>query len=122
MNEFGYHEKMDGEEIFRPFRQIVGGWHIKDLRRDEFRRPRCVHVMEMLDNFRIVRSVGDCDSPMSFYDRGWCYRGRSKGVFALATLEALIWDGEDDTNPLRWNKNAYTGESYEPPGYLSRGS
>lgn len=119
MEQFGYYtETKEGGEEFHPFTQIYGGWHIKDLDPDEHENPRCVHVLEMIYNYRIVRSVGECDTFTSGYDRGWCYKGRGKTAFTLAILSAVSWDGGDDTSPLRWNKNVMTGQWYDPPGYM----
>lgn len=112
--KFGWYTEA-GE--FNPITTITGGWCVKRLPEKDG-TPRCIHVMEMAFNFRIVRSIGECDHTFSSYDRGWCYVGKVKEVFTMAILQAVTWDGEDNTCPYRWNKNAMTKEWYDSPGYL----
>lgn len=85
---------------------VRSGFHVKDL--EPFRPgvPRCVHVMKMLVNHRIIRTIGECDSTSSSYDRGWCYEGTGFDTLMLATSMALAWDGGDDSEPSGWIKRA----------------
>ena len=72
----------------------------------------------MLFNWRVSRWIGECDSPISSTDLGYCYQGRSQKVFTLALLAAVGWDGTPENPPLRWNKEVHTGRWVDPPGYL----
>lgn len=86
---------MLSEETEIPLRQIQGGYHVKDLP-----DGRCVDVMIMLWNWRVVRS----DQGHMGMDRGWCYEGTGPATFQRAVVQALTWDGADDTEPEGWIK------------------
>lgn len=84
--------------------RIVGGWRVKEL-------DHCfVDVLEMMWNYRVVRThkrFGEADEG---YDLGWCYFGKTHQDFTRAVLGALLWDGADDTKPLGWDKDIVTRE------------
>lgn len=73
---------------------IDGGWHVKDLG-----GGRCVDVMQMLFNYRVVVSLHG----HVWMEHGWCYFGhgvdaagapRSMATaLAAAFLAAAAWDG-----------------------------
>lgn len=91
------------------FRVIDGGFHVKDLPPDEYGRPRCVHLMVMLVNFRLAIWTGECDSPASSFSSFACYQfPKVRNLFFLA----FEWDGEIETIPPGWSRlyNADTGE------------
>lgn len=69
---------------------IDGGWHVKDLP-----DGRCVDVLTMIYNYRLVRS----DRDHSSYDRGWCYQGTGPATLLTTITAALAWDGADNTQP-----------------------
>lgn len=74
---------------------------------------RDVFVLRMLYNWRVAR-----DDLYKFgYDRGWCYYGNDVITLLRAVKAALDWDGGDDTEPVGWDKNAFTGE-YSSHGTL----
>lgn len=79
----------------RAVHRIEGGYHVKDLP-----DGKCVDVMRMLFNWRVVR----CDVRHISYDRGWCYAGTGLETAILAMGAALEWDGGDDTEPTGWLK------------------
>ena len=82
----------DVEHVFEP---IEGGFHVKDLP-----DGMCVDVMKMIFNWRIVRSFGRSDAGEHMYmDRGWCYQGTGPETLLKVLLEALLWDGADNTEP-----------------------
>lgn len=68
-----------------------------------------VYVLRMLYNWRIARGDGTSYG----FDRGWCYYGTDVITLLQTVKAALDWDGEDDTEPLGWDKNAFTGEYSE---------
>lgn len=88
-----------------PIKGISGGFHVKELPSEDG-RPRCVHVIRMIFNWRLCRSVGDCDDAFSFYDRGWCFQGVGLPTVLETIAQAWLWDGADDTRPEGFIKEA----------------
>lgn len=94
------------EQILESAVPIDGGWHIKHLG-----DGRCVDVMKMLYNYRIVTS---CPGHQ-WNEHGWCYFGHgvdSNGTprtmataKAAAFLAAAAWDGDGD--PPGHDKQAF---------------
>ena len=100
------HNAVALEQILASAVKIDGGWHIKELG-----DGRCVDVMKMLYNYRIVTS------PLgrAWNQHGWCYFGHgvdSSGAArtmatakAAAFLAAAVWDGDGD--PPGHDKKAF---------------
>ena len=85
-----------------PMREIDGGYHIKDLP-----DGRCIDVMKMFFNWRIVRSTGH----ETGYDMGFCYFATTGGRSWLSSLVTAVqaaqeWSGEDGTEPKHYDKRA----------------
>lgn len=100
------HSAISLEQILESAVKIDGGWHIKELG-----DGRCVDVMKMLYNYRIVTSpLGH-----AWNEHGWCYFGHgvdSSGTprtmataMAAAFLAAAVWDGDGD--PPGHHKKAF---------------
>lgn len=66
-----------------------------------------VDVCPLMVNIRVVTTPVDADYS---YERFWCYVGRGHQSFMAAVLAATMWDGQDGTEPLGWNKNGQTQE------------
>lgn len=85
---------------------IDGGWHIKDLG-----GGRCVDVMKMLFNYRIVTS----GNGHVFAEHGWCYFGHGvddhgklrtmQTALLAAVLAAAAWNGVG--SPDGYDKQAF---------------
>lgn len=84
---------------------IDGGWHIKDLG-----GGRCVDVMKMLFNYRIVTS----GNGHVFAEHGWCYFGHGvddgklrtmQTALVAAVLAAAAWNGVG--SPDGYDKQAF---------------
>lgn len=91
-------------EIEAGIRRITGGYHLKDLPPDTAGEPRCLHVLEMIFNLRLVVAEGECDSPAGGYGRAWCYSGTGLETLQQIVVQAITWDGSDDTEPTGWVK------------------
>lgn len=76
--------------------RIDGGFHVKAL--DD---QRCVDVMRMLFNWRVVVS----DRDHQFIEHAWCYFGTGVDTFTAAVLAAHAWDGTG--SPAGFDKQAY---------------
>lgn len=94
------------EQLLQSAVGIDGGWHIKD-----FGDGRCVDVMKMLFNYRIVTS-----SPgHEWNEHGWCYFGHGVDengaprtmmtALVRAFLAAGAWDGAGE--PPGHDKRAF---------------
>jgi hypothetical protein len=76
---------------------IDGGYRVKLS--DDGRHH--IDVLRMIYNWRIAATP--VDSPM-FIDRAWCYFGTDDESFRKAVLAALVWDGDDSTEPAGYDK------------------
>lgn len=83
---------------------IFGGFHLRALPADSQGRVRCIHALQMIYNWRMVVSVGECDHIATGISRGWCYEGAGLETLLRVVGQAIAWDGSDDTEPEGWIK------------------
>ncbi|MEU8317096.1 hypothetical protein AB0C33_01895 [Nonomuraea sp. NPDC048881] len=95
---------VEAELLGAQLKSLDYGFHVKELE-----PGRCVHVMRMLFNWRIVEWHGVCDSVLGHGGKYWCYQGIGLQSFLLAVGQAVQWDGTDDSMPAHWIRN-YRGE------------
>ena len=92
---------MDIPEPFSP-QPIDGGWCIAVV--DE---QRCIDVLSMLYNFRVVETLRSVNGGHSFYQRGWCYQGTGTVAFLRVLAALKAWDGSTNTEPQGWIKRTH---------------
>lgn len=82
---------------------VFGGYCVKRLP-----DGRCIHVMKMLYNWRVCRTDGlGPNHEFMDFDAGWCYQGTDLAALILTLTEAILWSGDDDTEPANYYKRAH---------------